>query len=127
MSSSWFLSQPTPSRHSIENEMRIAFWNAGFKQMWFTCTKDQPPIECSGAWRGKDFIVEFEPKKSLTIKMKEPDQELLQAFERVLAHRALAAYKNGDGKVIVEWRVHDADARYGELQKSGAKELERLT
>lgn len=122
----WFLTEPPPSRHTIENEMRIAFWNAGFKQMWFTCTKDQPPIECNGKWRGKDFTVEFEPKKSLMLKMKEPDQDLLDAFERVLGHRALAAYKNGGGKVVVEWRVRDAETRFQELQKSGAKELERL-
>jgi hypothetical protein len=114
-----------PSRHAIENEMRIAFWNAGFKQMWFTCTKDQAPIECAGRWRGKDFTVAFEPKKSLALKMPEPNQDLLNAFERVLGHRALAAYRD-NGTVIVEWRVKDANARFEELQKGGAKELERL-
>lgn len=127
MTTSWFFMDLPPSRHAIENEMRIAFWNAGFKQMWFTCTQDQSPIECNGRWRGKDFTVEFEPKQSLALKMKEPDQELLNTFERVLGHRAVAAYKNGEGKVVVEWRVKDADARYQELQKSGAKELERLS
>lgn len=125
MSASWFLSELPPSRHAIENEMRIAFWNAGFKQMWFTCVKDQAPIECAGRWRGKDFTVEFEPKKSLALKMKEPDQALLEAFERVLGHRAVAAYRV-NGSVVVEWRVKDADARFQELQSSGAKELERL-
>ena len=121
----WFLSELGPSRHTIENEMRLAFWNAGFKQMWFTCLKDQAPIECAGKWRGKNFTVVFEPKKSLALVMKEPNQELLGAFERVLGHRALAAYRD-NGSVVVEWRVQDADARYQELQKSGAKELERL-
>ncbi len=125
MDALWFLSEPPPSRHTIENEMRTAFWNAGYKQMWFTCTKDHAPIECTGKWRGKDFTVEFEPKKTLTLKMKEPDQELLDAFERVLGHPALAAYR-ANGSVVVEWRVRDADARFQELQKSGAKELERL-
>lgn len=124
--SSWFFTELPPSRHTIENEMRLAFWNAGYKQMWFTCTKDHTPIECVGKWRDQDFVVEFEPKKSLALKMKEPNQDLLHAFEHVLSHKALAAYKNGGGKVIVEWRVKDTDARYQELQSSGAKELERL-
>ena len=125
MSASWFLSELPPSRHTIENEMRLAFWNAGFKQMWFTCTQDQPPIACAGEWRGKEFTVEFEPKKSLTLKMPEANQDLLEAFERVLGHHALAAYRD-NGSVVVEWRVHDADTRFQELQTSGAKELERL-
>jgi len=125
MTTSWFFMDLPPSRHAIENEMRIAFWNAGFKQMWFTCTQDHSPIECNGRWRGKDFIVAFEPKQSLALKMKEPDQDLLGAFERVLGHRAVAAYRD-NGSVVVEWRVKDAEARYQELQSSGAKELERL-
>ena len=121
----WFLSDLAPSRHTIENEMRLAFWNTGYKQMWFTCVKDQSPIECNGKWRDKSFSVAFEPKKSLALKMQEPDQELLAAFERVLGHRALAAYRD-NGSVVVEWRVKDGDVRYQELQKSSAKELERL-
>jgi hypothetical protein len=123
---SWFFTELPPSRHTIENEMRLAFWAAGYKQMWFTCTKEHSPIECAGKWRDQDFFVEFEPKKSLVLKMKQPDQEVLQAFERVLNHKALAAYKNGGGKVLVEWQVKDAEKRYQELQSSGAKELERL-
>ena len=122
----WFLSDLAPSRHTIENEMRLAFWNAGFKQMWFTCTKDQPPFEVNGQWHSKNFAVAFEPKKSLALKMKDADQELLSAFERVLGHRALAAYRD-NGSVVVEWRVKEAQMRFEELQKSGAKELERLS
>ncbi len=124
--SSWFFTEFPSSRHTIENEMRLAFWTAGYKQMWFTCTKDQSPFECVGKWRDQDFSVEFEPKKFLVLRMKEPNQGLLKSFEHVLNHRAVAAYKNGGGKVVVEWRVKDADARYKELQSSGAKELERL-
>lgn len=122
---SWFFIDLPPSRHTIENEMRIAFWNAGFKQMWFTCTKDQSPFECMGKWHGTDFTVAFEPKKSLELRMKEPNQALLESFERVLGHRALAAYRDG-GSVVVEWRVKDAEARYQELVKTGAKQIERL-
>jgi hypothetical protein len=125
MSASWFLSELPSSRHTIENEIRLSFWESGFKQMWFTCTKDQIPFECAGRWRGNDFTVEFEPKKFLVLKMKEPNQDLLNAFERVLGHHALAAYRT-NGNVVVEWRVHDADARLKELQSSGAQELERL-
>lgn len=125
-SAAWFFTQFPPSRHAIENETRLAFWQAGFSQMWFTCTKDKPPYECHGLWGTKDFIVEWEPKSYLLLKMKEPYQDLLEAFERVLKHRALAAYKDGDGTVVVEWRMKDADTRFQELQKNGAQELERL-
>lgn len=125
MSALWFLTPLPPSRHTIENEMRLAFWEAGFKQMWFTCVKDHAPIDCIGQWRDASFSVAFDPRESLTLKMKEPNQDLLKGFERVLEHRAVAAYR-ADGDVVVEWRVHDADARFKELQASAVKDLERL-
>ena len=126
MSTSWFFTQFSPSRHGIENEMRLAFWKAGYGQMWLSCTKDAPPYECVGHWHNQDFSIEWTPKDYLLLKMKEADQELLDAFQRMLKHKALAAYRNGGGTVVVEWRVKGADARFQELQASGAQELERL-
>jgi hypothetical protein len=58
--------------------------------------------------------------------MKEASEELLDVFQRMLKHKALAAYKNGGGSVVVEWRVKDADTHFQELQSSGVGELERL-
>lgn len=126
MSPHWFFTEFPPSRHGIENELRLAFWKAGYGQMWFSCTKDEPPYECEGHWHDNSFAIEWEPKKFLSLRMKEADDDLLDAFQRVLNHKALAAYRNGDGHVVVEWRVKAADARFQELQTSGAKELERL-
>ncbi len=126
MSPNWFFTEFPPSRHGIENELRLAFWKAGYGQMWFSCSKDEPPYECAGHWHDKSFTIEWEPKNYLTLKMKEPDDDLLDAFQRMLKHKALAAYRNGGGTVVVEWRVKDADARFQELQTSGAAELERL-
>ncbi len=126
MSKSWFFAELAPSRHGIENELRLSFWEAGYGQMWFSCTKDEPPYECDGRWNAKTFAVEWEPADYLLLKLKEPDEEILDAFQRILKHRALAAYRNGGGQVVVEWRVKDADARFQELQTGGATELERL-
>jgi hypothetical protein len=125
MSASWFMSDLGPSRHSIENSMRLSFWEAGLKQMWFTCVKEHAPIQCTGKWHETNFTVEFEPKKYLMLRMKEPNPDLLKGFERVLGHRALAAYRT-NGEVVVEWRVRDADARFRELQSSSAQELQRI-
>ncbi|MDE3088969.1 MAG: hypothetical protein KGJ80_06265 [Chloroflexota bacterium] len=126
MSTNWFFTQFPPSRHGIENELRLAFWKVGCGQMWITCTKDVPPYECDGHWHNQDFAVEWEPGNYLRLRMKEANEDLLDAFRRMLKHGALAAYKNGGGTVVVEWRVKDADARFEELQMSGARELERL-
>lgn len=126
MSPSWFFTEFPPSRHGIENELRLSFWKAGFGQMWFSCTQDELPYECQGRWHDKDFAIEWEPKRFLTLKMNEVNDDLLDAFQQMLKHKALAAYRNGGGTVIVEWRVQDADARFRELQTSGATELERL-
>ncbi len=126
MTTNWFFTPFPASRHGIENELRLAFWKAGYGQMWFTCTKDTAPFECEGHWHNKDFSIEWEPANYLRLKMQDADEELLDAFRRILKHRALAAYRNGGGTVIVEWRVKDADARFQELQSSGVAQLERL-
>ncbi len=121
----WFTMNFPPSRHAIENELRLALWSAGFGQMWITCTKADAPYECGGLWQGASFQIEWEPRQYVMLKTKEPNQKLLEAFERLLKHRALAAYQNADG-VVVEWRAQDATARFTQLESSGAKELQRL-
>jgi hypothetical protein len=126
MSAEWFFTNFPPSRSVIENELRLSFWHAGFGRMWFGCVKETAPFECQGEWGDTDFSMEWEPKNYLLLKMKTPNQDLLNAFERVLKHKALAAYKNGNGSVVVEWRVKNADARFQELQASGVGSLERL-
>lgn len=127
MSTNWFFNELPPSRHSIENQVRLAFWQAGFGRIYFTCTKDEPPFELEGAWSEKIFSVEWQPKEYLLLKMKEPDEALLDAFQRALRHKPLAAYRNGGGNVVVEWRARDVDARYQELQASGVAQLQRLS
>ncbi len=122
----WFFATFPPSRSAIESELRQAIWRAGLQDMWLTCTRDQPPYQCQGAWHGKEFTLEWEPGNYILLKMPEPNQELLDAFEKILHHRALAAYKNGDNRVVVEWRVKDPEARFKELQAGGASDLERL-
>jgi hypothetical protein len=94
--------------------------------MWFTCVKDQPPYVCDGLWNGQPFEVEWQPMDYVLLRAKEPPKDLRAAFERVLGHRALAAYKDGQGQVVVEWRVQNPQARFEELQTSGVKELEKL-
>ncbi len=126
MSATWFYTAFPPSRSVIENELRLAFWKAGLGDMWLSCTKEEPPYVCAGLWRGAAFTTEWEPAKYLTIQSAEPNQALLNVFERLLGHPALAAYRNGDGKVIVEWRVKDGEARLKELESSGVHNLERL-
>ena len=126
MSANWFFTQYEPARSVIENDLRLTFWKAGLARMWFTCTREISPFECLGSWGEEEFSLEWEPKNYLMLKMKAPNQDLLSAFERVLKHKALAAYRSGGGNVVVEWRTKNADARYDELKASGVSDLERL-
>ncbi len=126
MATGWFFTQFPPSRFAIEAELRNSFWHSGYGHIWFTCIRDEPPYACLGLWNDREFHIEWEPKDCLTLTMPEPNDHLLTAFEKVLGHRALAAYKNGEGKVVVEWRVRDGDKRFQELEGSGVQELERL-
>jgi hypothetical protein len=124
----WFTKELPPTRHGIENAVRLSFWAAGFGNMWFTCIETEPPYKCAGLWRSTESLsLEWVPKQYLLVKMKQPDQGALDAFERVLGHKAFAAYRDEKGDVVAEWRVHDSDERYAELEKSGVKDLERLS
>jgi hypothetical protein len=124
----WFSKKLPASRHGIENAIRLAFWAQGFGDTYFTCVKADPPIRCSGLWKSTVVLdVEWVPGEYFTLTMQEPNKDVLEAFERVLGHRALVAYRNDKGQVVVEWRAKGAEERLGELEKSGAKELERLS
>ena len=126
MITNWFFTQFPPSRFVIEGEIRNALWQGGLTDLWLSCTHEEPPYEIQGFWQKKEFNLEWDGKTYIMLKTKEPDPELLERFERVLKHRALAAYKNGDGMVVVEWLAKDADARFQELRSGGAQDLERL-
>lgn len=126
MSANWFFDHLPPSPSAIENELRLSFWKTGYDEMWFSCTKGEPPYECIGLWQGKKFTVEWDTGNYLMLKMAAPDKDLLTAFERALRHRALVAYKDGNGGVVVEWRAKGGTARVQELENAGAKDLERL-
>ncbi len=126
MSARWFLAPLPSSRSMIENKVRLAFWKAGLGEMWITNTRDEPPYECLGLWHAKHFRLEWNPRDYVLLEMSEPNEALLKGFERVLGHRALAAYRKGDGAVCVEWSMKNGDARVAELETSGVKELERL-
>lgn len=127
MVTNWFFTQFPPSRFVIEGEIRNALWQAGLTDLWLSCTRDVPPFEIYGSWKQKEFRLEWDAKTYILLKTKEPNPALLERFERVLKHRALAAYKDGEGMVVAEWRAKDSDARFQELQAGGAKDLERLS
>ncbi len=122
---SWFFTKFPPSRSVIENDVRLSFWKAGYGKMFFVCVQDTAPFACTGEWGDAEFALEWEPQNYVRLKMPAPNQDLLLAFENVLHHKALAAYKENNG-VVVEWRAKNADARFAELQAAGVAELERL-
>ncbi len=124
----WFAKKLPASRHGIENAVRLAFWAGGFADMWITCNDAEAPIKCQGLWKSTEsFTMEWVPMDYFLLRMKQPKEEILTAFERVLGHRALVAYREANGEVVVEWRARGAAARYEELERAGAKELERLS
>lgn len=124
----WFSKKLPASRHGIENAVRLAFWAHGFGDSYFTCVNPEPPVRCTGLWKSTIPVnLEWVPSEYFKLKMNEPNKDTLEAFERVLGHRALAAYRDEQGQVIVEWRAKNAEERWDELEKSGVTELERLS
>lgn len=124
----WFSKKLPASRHGIENALRLAFWAHGFGDSYFTCINPEPPVRCSGLWKSSiPMTIEWTPNDYFQVTMQEPNKDILEAFERVLGHRADVAYRNNKGEIVVEWRVQNPDARVSELEKSGAKDLERLS
>ncbi len=124
----WFSKKLPASRHGIENAIRLAFWAQGFGDTYFTCTQAEPPVKCAGLWKSTTPVnVEWVPNEYFTITMPEPNKDALEAFERVLRHRALAAYRDAKNQVVVEWRAKNGEQRFSELEKSGVTDLERLS
>ncbi len=124
----WFSKKLPASRHGIENAIRLAFWAQGFGDTYFTCTHADAPVKCAGLWKSNfPLHVEWTPNDYFMVTMKEPNKDALEAFERVLSHRALAAYRNAQGDVVIEWRAKNPEERFSELQKSGVTDLERLS
>ncbi len=124
----WFAKKLPASRHGIENAVRLALWAAGFGESFVTCLVPEPPIKCEGLWRSTEpFELEWVPMDYFIIRLKHANTDILDAFERVLGHRALAAYRADNGDVVAEWRARDPQARWEELEKSGVKDLERLS
>ncbi len=124
MAANWFTTQLPPSRFVIEGELRSAFWRAGYRGMWFTCIKEEPPYECVGLWDQRSFTMEWVPRNYLLLKTKEPEADLLKALEGALQHKALAAYRSGDGTVVVEWRAQNSEDRVEELRAAHVADLE---
>ncbi len=123
----WFAKQLPPSRHAIENAVRLAFWGLGFGDTYFTCVQPEPPIRCIGTWRSTHPLeIEWVPLDYFILRMNEADNDAFDAFEQVLGHHATVAFRDGD-KVIVEWRVKDGQARYAELEQAGVKDLQKLS
>ncbi len=123
----WFSKTLPSSRHGIENAVRLAFWAAGFGDTYFTCTSADPPYKCMGLWRSTDPLeIEWVPMDHFLLRMKKADQDAFDAFERVLGHAPLAAYRDASGDVLVEWRVQGGSERLAELEKAGVKDLERF-
>ncbi len=126
MTASWFSITFPPSRFAIESELRSIFWRAGYGNLWFTCVRDEPPFECLGLWQQQEFRIEWQPLNYLLLKTQQPNQALLAMFERIMGHKALAAYKDDAGQVIVEWRAKGGAARLEELKSSQVMDLEPL-
>ncbi len=124
----WFSKKLPASRHGIENAIRLAFWAQGFGDTYFTCTHAEVPIQCTGVWKTSfPMNVEWTPNEYFKVTMSEPNKDVLEAFERVLGHHANVAYRNDQGRVVIEWRVNNADQRISELEKSSVTDLERLS
>jgi hypothetical protein len=124
MAANWFATPLPPSRFVIEGELRSAFWRAGFRNMWVTCTREEPPYECVGSLGRRSFKMEWAPRNYLVLRSDEPEAELVKALEGALKHKALAAYRAQDGAVVVEWRAQNSEERLEELRASHVTDLE---
>ncbi len=124
----WFTKQLPASRHTIENAVRLAFWARGFGDTFFSCVNPEPPIKCTGLWKSTiPLEIEWVPLDYFKLQMPEPNKEVLEAFERVLGHRASAAYRAPNGQITVEWWAKNPEGRWAELEKSQVPDLERLS
>lgn len=133
----WFGYALPPSRHTIENAVRLSFWGAGLGSLYCSCVRDRSPYKLEGTYQDQPFTMEWAPMDFLTVRVHSPEinESVLErsatmsgalqlALEQMLDHKPHATYTDTDGDHVIEWRVRGLKDRWAELQASGVKYLE---
>ncbi|MFC1730893.1 hypothetical protein ACFL6I_11215 [candidate division KSB1 bacterium] len=85
------------------------------------------PAGCGGKHKGNPFYMSWSPDSFLMVTSKDFDQQLIDAFAKVVDYKPFARYKEpSNGLVTTEWDKTDPEGRYKTLEKEGKLELTRL-
>lgn len=85
------------------------------------------PNRCAGTHKGNPFYITWSPDQFLLVTSKEYDQELVDAFAKVVEYEPFVRYKEpATGLITTEWDKVDPQKRYQELETEGKLELTRL-
>ena len=63
----------------------------------------------------------MDARQYFLVTMKEPNKDVLEGIVAVFWGHRVAAYRNEEGDVAVEWRARNPDARWSESEKSGVR------
>lgn len=81
--------------------------------------------DCGGD-RYNCFTITWVRDKFFMLSMAVHDEEMVQAFARILEYLPFCQYQLSSRVVSVEWSKIDADERFAELQKLQRQNLQRL-
>ena len=82
---------------------------------------------CGGKHKDNPFHITWVSDKFLLVTAKEYDQDLVDAFAKVVEYKPFVRYKESDsGMITTEWDKLDSVGRYQELKKEGKLELTKL-
>lgn len=110
----WFLDKPGDNTYDIEVHVQRSFWHNGFGEVFFRCTKADPPYKCEGFWRGQELEFEWVPRQWLTLYLQEYDEGIVAGFSGVMRldpsiRYTLAAAGNGEAPEASEAGQEEAE------------------
>lgn len=112
----WFYHQPENNPYLISERVRTNFWDARFGSLWLDTVKADSPILMKGSYQGSAVELEWEPVKWCILRTDPTNEALAQGVSNLIRFRPSFQYEDRQGYTVWEWRLNDADSRWGALQ-----------
>jgi hypothetical protein len=112
----WFYRAPEKIPYYIAERVNGTFWEARLPGVYLDVERAEPPILMKGNYNGAPIRMEWEPAKWLRLTTRPAAPALARGVENILGLKANLRYETEDSETVWEWRLHDTDKRWQEIQ-----------
>ncbi len=115
-SRTWFYSTPEPRPYYIEERVNHTLWKNRLQGIFMNCTQATVPIRMEGKWHDKPVAFEWKPGDYFILRTDTEEKALIGVMRQILMLRPAFAYRDMEGKQIVEWHTDGGQKRLNEIQ-----------